>query len=317
MNAKDDIAFKMNMMGINQEIKSTYLTETIVKLEIVKVGLNGTAEGFLYVESFSVKNAQGQTMAGLASIPAKALKSEVTVDKKGNFTFLKTVYVLVQEKGNTLVSAKASATETSATGTATLGTTEVTVYAEFDSKTGNLKGGYTEKSVAAPLTKKIEIKAEDSKIDIIPYDVLDLLALPEGETEQGDEATTTAGYYSIKIKTLEVTPSSVKLENLISTNKAGSAATQKVNSKGNGGSMDMDVSGFGEVTEMDEQMNAPIGNSGTSASDMMPVTSGKINVTFNTAKGIFDTLNGTMEVSQDMMGVQLVTKSTIKLVLIP
>jgi len=317
MNAKDDVAIQMDMLGMAQETKVTYLTETTLKLEITKVDANGMASGFLYVESFNVKDAKGINVAGMETIPAKALKAEVSVDKKGNFTFYKKVYILVQEKGNSLVSAKVSADGTSASGTGRVGNTEVTLYAQFDPKTGSLKAGYTQNSVSTPVVKKVETKAEDNAIDIIPYQVLDLLALPEGETQQGDETSVTAGFYNIKILTKEVTGTTVKIENTISTNKNSSAATQKVNTNTSDGSMNMDMNGMGDMSGFDNQMETPMeGSGGMTPKDMMPETAGKINVTFNTAKGMFDKLDGTMETTQKMSGLKIATRSNLKLVLL-
>lgn len=318
MNAKDDISLNMSMMGMSQSSKETYLTETTLRLEVVSVDAEGTAKGFLYVESFNVKTDKGVKIAGIEAIPAKALKADISVDKKGNFTFYKRVFVIVQDNAVLLGSAKVNQDGTGASATASNGEEQVTVYAEFNPKTGAYKAGYSVKSISAPVVKKVETKPEDSEVDIIPYQVLDLLALPEGNAQQGDEATVESGYYTIGIKTLLANANSVNIENTISTDKNKSAGTQKVNSNSDQGNMNMDMNSMGNMgADMDSQMNSPIEGNGSAPKDMMPKTDGKFSFSFNVAKGIFDKVEGTVNMSQDMMGVNLKTVSTLKLVLIP
>jgi hypothetical protein len=316
MNAKDDISLNMSMMGMSQTSKETYLTETTLRLEVVSVDADGTAKGFLYVESFNVKTDKGVKVAGIAAIPAKALKADISVDKKGNFTFYKRVFVIVQDNTALLGSAKISEDGTSASATASNGEEQVTVYAEFNPKTGAYKAGYSVKSVSAPVVKTIETKAEDSEIDIIPYQVLDLLALPEGNTQQGDETTVESGYYTIGVKTVLANATTAKIENTISTDKNKSVGTQKVNSNSDQGNMDMNSMG-NMGGDMDAQMNTTMEGSNSSPKDMMPKTDGKFAFSFNVTKGMFDKVEGNINLSQDMMGVNIKSATTLKLMLIP
>jgi hypothetical protein len=57
---------------------------------------------------------------------------------------------------------------------------QVTLYAEFNPKTGTLKGGYTAQTIAQPKTKPVTVKQDDETIDLLPTQFLDLMSLPKG-----------------------------------------------------------------------------------------------------------------------------------------
>lgn len=74
-----------SMMGMN--IQEKYLTTVDFVLAISSVDDEGTAEGTLYIVNFNVKDSKGVSVASLLNLPKNSVKSEVKVDKKGNFTF--------------------------------------------------------------------------------------------------------------------------------------------------------------------------------------------------------------------------------------
>ncbi len=331
MKAQDDISTKINMMGIAQDMKESYFTNTTLKLSIVSVDANGTGKGFLIIDKFDITDSKKVKVAGLSSIPPQALKAEISVDKKGHFTFYKEVYILATATGNILVSGKIEGDGTSTSATATVGNQQVTVYAKFDPKTGTLKAGYTEKTVSTPKQETIKITQEDKKLDILPYDVLAMLELPEGDTKTGDKFDVQSGYYKTTVTTNEVTANNVKMNISMITDKSSSAAATNVtgtstNGTGTGNNVGMGMSGMGdmgtEMKEFDTQMNTPMetGMSGaggnTTPSDMMPTMTANVDVNFNITKGMFDLLTGKTSTSQNMMGVEMNTNSIVSLTMI-
>jgi hypothetical protein len=113
--------------------------------------MEGTASGTLYLVNFNVKDSKGMTVASLLNLPKNAVKSEVKVDRKGNFTFLKKLQLITTPTSNALVYANVS--ENGASAGAEVDGEKVEVYAEFDPKTGKMKAGYSATTISKP--KKI------------------------------------------------------------------------------------------------------------------------------------------------------------------
>ncbi len=326
MKATDDVSTKMGMMGMSQELKETYYTNTTLNLSIVSVDTGGTAKGFLIIDKFDITNSKNMKVAGLNAIPSQALKAEISVDKKGHFTFYKEVYILATASGNILVSGKVSGDGTSTSATATVGDQQVTVYAKFDPKTGALKAGYTEQSVSTPKQEMIKITQEDKKLDILPYDMLALLELPEGNTNTGDKAEVQSGYYKTTITTTEVNATNAKLNISLATDKSLSAAASSAKMSGGDGQNNtaIDMSNMGgldaEMNEFNKEMNTSMetgmGGTSTTPADMMPTMTANVNYNFNLNKGMFDLLTGNITTSQNMMGFEMKTNSNVTLTMI-
>lgn len=174
-------------MGVNQAF-STSLRSTFA-LKIDKVKPNGTALATLFVEAFEVKDDEGNKLAGLEGIPKGAVKNLVEIDRKGNFTFVEEVFLVVDEQSgqSMLVSHKVNANKDNVGGSASAqsGDEKVTLYASFDSKTGKLNAGYTVKKLAKPSKKTVTITQDKPKVDLLPTQFLELLKLPEGQLAAG------------------------------------------------------------------------------------------------------------------------------------
>ena len=96
--ADDNISTSLMGMNVQEKFKTT--TDFVLKIN--SVDPNGTASGMLYLINFKVQNGAGATLATLSSIPKEAVQSEMTVDKKGVFTFPKKVYLIATASGNVL-----------------------------------------------------------------------------------------------------------------------------------------------------------------------------------------------------------------------
>jgi hypothetical protein len=358
-SAVDNINVEMAGM-MSESMNMEYHTRTKFTLLISTVDANGTATGSLYLHEFSIVDHEGYRMASMNDIPKSAIVSDVTVDRKGNFIFKKEIYMVMTETSNVLVSASATASASpngvSASGTARAGGQELNVYAEFDPKSGAMKAGYSVKTVATTKKVKVEISADDPTIDILPYKFLELLALPDGHLNAGDEVAMAVATQKINFKVLSMVNGEAKLQTTLSEDKDASAtsAGMEAKSPANGIDMGMEMDmgdmegeeGFdadidADMREMEkemEEMNAEMGMDtgmdmgmtgmpdmsamgmpGTGANsvmDMMPVTTGTINGSFNYNDGMFQTVGGTITTSMNAMGMKMNVKTTLKMKLL-
>jgi hypothetical protein len=204
-----------SMMGIN--IQEKYVTTVDFVLAISSVDAEGTATGTIYLVNFNVKDSKGISVASLLNLPKNAVKSEVKVDRKGNFTFLKKLQLITTPTSNALVYANVS--ENRASAGAEIDGEKVEVYAEFDPKTGKMKAGYSATTISKP--KKVEVKEDEQsdEIDIIPYDLLQFLILPDGDIKLNDKIEVRAGMYTVNNHVKTLTTTQAVIGQKISTDK--------------------------------------------------------------------------------------------------
>jgi hypothetical protein len=294
-------------MGMN--INEKYTTSIDFTIFVQSVQPNGNANGRLYLTNFNVKNSAGVSVASMLNLPKDAVKSEFQVDKKGNFTFLKKVYLVTTPTSNVMV--YANATENGANAGMQVGEEKVDAYAEFDPKTGKLKAGYTVTSIKTPKKVTVKENEESDEIDLFPYDFLGCMALPEGDMNVNDKFKVKAGMYTVDgIVKSAVSPLMVIEEN-ISTDKnadmfQGSAGgqsgdgTQQFNMEGFGGESDMEL-----TTEDQEAMGM--------AKAAAPNMDGKLTTSFDFVNGMFYSIKGTINTAIDMMGVTMKVNSVIEM----
>jgi hypothetical protein len=280
----------MSVMGMNQS--DVYTTKTTFALKVTNILSNGSAEGMLYIENFMVTDGSGNIIASLKDIPDAALKSLVEVDTKGKFTFKKIVYMIVNgDDSNILVSAEAK--DGKASGSAQMGDQKMTIHAEFDPKSGTLKAGYSIETVKKPAPKTVKVKEDAQRIDVLPLQFLDMLVLPEGEVYEGGSFTTKMMEYVFTTKAHKVENNIASLGLNIKTDRSNGSSNDMMDGMMSdmGG---MDMSGSSPKTDLD----------------------GDINYNFNISKGIFNSLEGTMNNKIKGMGLDLKVTSKLKLKLI-
>jgi hypothetical protein len=173
----------MGMMAMGGDLEFT--TNSVFTLRISRVNADGSAAGTFFLNNFRVSDNQGNTLANMASLPASAIKADFIVNKKGDFTFTNLPMLVVREGGNLLVSSKVSKGGMASSTTAQVGGEKVTLYAEFNPKTGALKGGYTAQTIGQPKTKPVTVMQDDETLDLIPTSFLDLMSLPDGKVAAG------------------------------------------------------------------------------------------------------------------------------------
>lgn len=283
----------MNMMGMSAEAMN-FKTESVFTLRIEKVLPNGSAEGTFYLQRFAVSDDKGNKLATLANIPKKALVAPFTVDTKGNFTFRQVPILLCRENSTLLVSCKVKPGEMAAS--AEMDGEKVSLFAEFNPKTGTLKAGYSAQTLSKPTPKPVVVKEDDETIDLIPTDFLDLLQLPDGPVSEGQVIKSKMYGFEMVEKVTDYTNQVANLD--FKFNSGINSRKFEKDAK----AMDPDAA---EDMEMEEGMETP--NIGQ---DM----NGDIQLVFDNGKGMMQKLSGTILTKTNMMGMEMTTKSTLMMV---
>ena len=294
-------------MGMNMQEKFTTTTDFVLLINAVNA--KGTATGTLYLTNFKVTDSKGKMLANIMNVSKNCIKSDVTVDKKGKFTFLKRVYLMTTATGNVLV--YGNATQNNVQAGAQVGNTKVDVYAEFDPKTGALKSGYTVQTIKT--TKKVDVKVteETDEIDVFPYDFLEFLAVPEGQVAAGDKVKATAGMYQIDILVKSMAAGIASIDNTISTDKNKDMFGGGAEGQTSEGNFNMGMGGLEsmEDVELTNEDQMALG----SAKAMSPKMSGKITTSFDYTNGMFQNVKGNLNTEVDMMGVKMTVNSVLEM----
>lgn len=345
----DDVS--TSMMGM--EMKEQFKTTTDFVLYINSVAADGKATGMIYLINFSITDSKGNSLASLKDLPQKALQSEIQVDRKGNFTFLKKIYLITSPTSNVLAYESADVNSVAVGGQA--GNMKVDAYAEFDPKTGSLKTGYSVKEIKNTSTVEVKMTEETDMIDVLPYDFLQLLALPEGDVKLNDEVRVDAGIYAIIVKVNSMSDGIASLHQTMSTDKSKDMFDAGASGKSGDGSssfdmnMDtnlededtsndddfgMDMSGMGMDMDMDMDMGSggndmgmggmDMGGFGMPGSDaeaigmsksMSPDMSCDVTSKFDYQNGMFEKVYGTVTTDMNTMGVKMHVVSKLEMVL--
>lgn len=301
----------MGMMAMAGDMEFT--TNSIFTLRISSVNADGTAAGTFFLNNFRVSDNRGNTLANMASLPARAIKADFTVNKKGDFTFNNLPMLVVREGGNLLVSSKVSKDGMASSTTAQVGGEKVTLFAEFNPKTGTLKGGYTAQTIGQPKPKPVTLKEDDETLDLIPTDFLDLLSLPEGRISAGQTFRTRMYDTEItqKVQSFEQNVAKVNFD----IKSAINAQKFEQDAKKMAGDDDMDTESDMDMGDMD--MPAGMGGGKSGIPNIAQETSGNFTLDFDNAKGMMNAVNGTINTNMNMMGMEMKTNSKLSMSLVP
>ena len=302
----------MGMMAVAGDME--FKTESVFTLKIDQVMPNGSARGSFYLLNFKATDNKGNTLASLANIPREAIEADFVVDKKGNFTFIEIPILLCREGATLLVETKIEKGEMAASVEAD--GERVTLFAEFNPKTGSLKAGYTAATIAKPKPKAITVKEDDETIDLLPTDFLDLLQLPEGPVASGK-------VMKVKMYDTEITEKIMDFTNNVATinydiKSALNARKFEKDAKKMAGDND-DESKEESNAEMNmgmEGMGMP-GMEGNETPDMGQEVTGDITLTFDNEKGMFNKMSGDIVSKSNMMGMEISQKSKVLMTPLP
>jgi hypothetical protein len=294
VNQVDDV--NTSVMGMT--MKDKFTTKTEFDMYINSVAANGEANGTLYLIDFNVTDSRGAVMATVNDLPVNAVRSDFKVDVKGNFVFLKKITLITTAQGNIL--AYANADDNSVQMGTQAGEFKVEAYAEFDPKTGNLKSGYTLRQGQQLVQLNVKADENTDMIEVLPYDYLSMLALPEAAISQGDMAKITTGIYTIDILAKSVNSGVALMNYKMSSDKSknitdGSAEVKTQNSSM---MMDMPMQNMMELTDEDKQA-MDIGKA------MMPNLTCDFDSYFNYNEGMFSNVKGIMTTTINAMGMKM------------
>jgi len=295
----------MGMMAMSGDME--FKTESSFTLRIDQVFPNGSAKGSFFVTAFRVTDTKGNTLASLQNLPKNAIEADFTVDKRGNFTFTEAPILVCREGNTMLVSMKIEKGEMAASSE--VDGERVTLFAEFNPKKGTLKAGYTETTISKPKPKPVVIKEDDETIDLLPTDFLDFLSLPEGRISAGSHVKTRM--YDTEItQTVEDFTNNVAKLNIEIKSALNSRKFEK-DAKKMAGDDDQDDMGM----DMPDDMGGM--NPGGGTPDMGQEMEGDIKLTFDNGKGMFQEMTGTIDSKTKMMGMEVSSVSTVKMVPVP
>ncbi|MBI4820304.1 MAG: hypothetical protein HY791_28825 [Deltaproteobacteria bacterium] len=309
----------MTMSGMGVAMNARFTTDVTFALAINKVKKDGNAEATLTIETFSVKDDGGRSLASLDGLPPSALRSLVDIDRKGGFKFKEELYLLVDDEGgNLLLSGHAGPTGASAT--ARQGNEEVTVWATFDPKTGQLSGGATVKEVGKK-KKKIKVRQDKPTVDLLPKQFLELLRLPEGAISGGaDVAVATPGVSSQTKITATLLEETKELVRLKTTFKSDTEATGAPPEGDEDGSDDDEseedapaMPGMPGMAGMPGMPGMPGMGGGAKAgagTEMGIKIDGEATTEMNPAKGTLERVKGTIRTRTSAAGMMSIETST-------
>jgi len=298
----DDVS--TSMMGMN--FSDRFNTRTAFDIFITNVTANGDASGYLYLIDYNVSDSRGVVLATLKDIPVNAVRSEFTVDKKGNFTFPMKISLVTSANGNLLAYTKADDNSIQMGGQA--GELKMDVYAEFDPKTGNLKSGYSIRQGQTLRQASIKVDENTDVIDALPYDFLDLLALPDGAVSQGDKIKMNAGIYQIDILAKSVGNGIAQMNYKMSSDKSKSLIDSKTEVKTQDANMLMDMS-VEKMMDLNNEDKAAMDISKA----MMPNLDCDFDSFFNYAEGMFSNVKGIVTTTVNAMGMKMQVKSNLEM----
>ena len=298
----------MGMMAMAGDME--FKTESVFALKIEKTMPNGSATGTFYLLNFKVSDNKGNTLASLSAIPKESLEADFLVDKHGNFTFEEIPMLVCRDNVTLLVSTKVEKGEMATTAEAD--GEKVTLFAEFNPKTGQLKAGYSAATVGKPKPKPVTVKEDDETLDLIPTDFLDLLVLPEGPVASGK-------VFKTKMYDTEVTEKVVSFENDVANlqlivKSALDARKFEKDAKKMAGDEEED-----EKEEVKEDMMGGMemgGMGGNGTPQMSQDMTADIQLAFDNGKGMIQSMKGTITSQSNMMGMEMSQVSKVNMVLV-
>lgn len=298
----DDV--NTSMMGMNMKDRFTTTSEFVVFIETVAP--DGSASGWLYLIDYRVSDSRGATLASINDLPRQAVRSEFQVDRKGHFTFPKELTLITSAQGNILAYVTPNQNGVSMGGQA--GDMTVDAYAEFDPKTGTLKANYKTNTIRSTRSINVKVNEETDMIDVLPYDYLELLALPDGSVAQGDQVIMRSGIYTTNVQVSSVANGNARINYTMKTDKSQDPATSNMTGgnaqSGSNFGLDTQAMGMPQMGSVDPEAAAMMNS-------MSPDMTCNINSDFSYAQGMFSQVSGTITTVMDAMGLKLTVVSNM------
>jgi hypothetical protein len=291
------------MMGMN--FSDRFTTRSAFDIFVTNVSANGDANGYLYLIDYNVSDSRGTVLATLKDLPANAVRSDFKVDTKGNFSFPHKISLVTTATSNVLVYTNEDNNIQMAAEATDM---KFDVYAEFDPKTGNLKSGYSFREGQALRQATVKIDENTDVVDVLPYDYLDMLALPDGAVTQGDKIKINAGIYQIDLLAKSIGNGTAQMNYKMSSDKSKSLIDTKTEVKTQDMNMlmDMSVESMMDIDREDKQAM-------DISKAMMPNIDCDFDSFFNYNEGMFSNVKGIMTTTINAMGMKMQVKSNLEM----
>lgn len=258
MDGMPDMAGMGNVMG-GGDISQTFLSESDFSINITSVNEDKSANFEMNISSFKVYLMPNKTLiASDSNINTKDLKVKGKITNKGDVIFEEDVYILkTKDDKSVLVYAKLQKDGASAKVQA--GDEEVSVYANFDPKTGKASAGVmTNKKEKKAKTETVKVTQEDTRVDILPKEFMQLFRLPDEKLQANKKI-------SVKMPLFKMNLTIDKYENNIANGKMEYSADSDY----------LKQQGFGEIEI-----------------SMMPEMNGNVDISFDNEKGVLKSIKG-------------------------
>ncbi len=318
-----------SVMGMN--MREQFTTTTNFGLHILSVDAQGTAKGLLFIQNFTVVDSKNTVYASLKDIPNNLIHSDFLVDRKGNFTFLNKVFLVTSDNSHVLAYGNAEGTSV-ATGAQTENI-KLDAYAEFDPKTGKLKPNYVVSQMSQTKPVNVKIDEQTQSLMVLPYDFLELLLLPDGNLNQGDNINVQSGIYKTNFVVQSMSPQLAVVQIKMTTDKSASMFDGNVQGNSADGSMSIDM----DINEMDSSMmmqmpggvmpDMGMGSDMGFGTDMeltpedqaamefgkamSPDITANIQASFNPSLGRFELVSGNVLTKINSMGIKMEVNSVL------
>lgn len=297
---------KVQTQAMGMQIDEAFTTRTDFVLAIQSVDPSGLAKGKMYLINYMVKTSTGKVLAQLSNLPKNTAACNISVDRLGHFTFPAKVQLVTGSKTNVLVYEQLNEKR----GSAEVQTENerVNVFAEFDAKTGTLRAGYTVQSLTETHAVEPVQEQESDRLNVYPYDFLEMMVVPEGVLKTGDNFKVKAGMYSIDAKVMALVSGIAELQQTIITTKDGlmQGSAQTENQQGN-----ISIDGFGSVQNMN--LSSEDRNAIATAESAVPEINGTLNSKFDVSRGMLNSISGTLNTQMNFMGVSIHVASTLEM----
>lgn len=241
------------------DISQTFLSESDFSINITSVNEDKSANFEMNISLFKVYLMPNKTLiASDSNINTKDLKVKGKITNKGDVIFEEDVYILkTKDDKSVLVYAKLQKDGASAKVQA--GDEEVSVYANFDPKTGKASAGVmTNKKEKKAKTETVKVTQEDTRVDILPKEFMQLFRLPDEKLQANKKI-------SVKMPLFKMNLTIDKYENNIANGKMEYSADSDY----------LKQQGFGEIEI-----------------SMMPEMNGNVDISFDNEKGVLKSIKG-------------------------
>jgi hypothetical protein len=184
----DETRFDVEMPGMDG-MKAKVKVESVFSEKVLRVKPDGKADVELVIEKLDIYQ-EGKKLATIQKVPPAARMVKAEVDKKGRAKFYKMVTVYIHDNAVYVGIHNASVGPRSASASATAsgpeGSVTVDLVASVDPKTGRITAS-AKVTERPPALKKVKIKQEDPAVDVLPKGIFEMMVMPDGSIEPGDE----------------------------------------------------------------------------------------------------------------------------------